>query len=49
MAIMVISVELVPNLGILVHFSDKTTAFYSADELSRLRPFRKDAPRPDSN
>ena len=36
----IVSVERVPGCGMIVHFSDGTSAFYASEELAFLRPYR---------
>ena len=36
----ILSVETVPGCGMIVHFSDGTTAYYPSEELALLRPYR---------
>jgi hypothetical protein len=38
----IIDVEIIRGCGIVVTFSDSTTASYPSEELAALRPFRKD-------
>ena len=36
----ILSVERVPGCGMIVNFSDGTTAYYPSEELALLRPYR---------
>ena len=36
----IVTVELVPGCGMIVHFSDQTAAYFASEELAFLRPYR---------